>query len=102
MGEFFKNIGNWTTQNSNTLANLGKFASPMIDLGVGVGQYKTAKENNELARDSYNYNKSFTDRNIAQQNMSQNNITNAFDTVFGATTKKKKLGEFSGMMNFEG
>ena len=41
-------------------------------------------------------------RNIAKENLGQENMTEGFNAVFVTTPKKKKLGSYAGMMNFEG
>jgi len=103
----------------DTLGKLGSFANSdtgkgltnLVGLGLtGYGMYnqnKLMKEQNNLAQQqnllslqNYNYNKSLNDREIAKENLEQENITSAFDNVFGTTNKKKKLGDYAGMYNY--
>ena len=101
-GNIFKDIGDWTSRNSNTLANIGKFATPIVQ-GIGAyGQYRTAKDNNALMRDSYDLNKQLLSRDIAKENLSQENFTDGWASVFGQQDKKKKLSDYTGTMNYQG
>ncbi len=101
-GDFMKDVGDHFRTYGDTYANLGKFAAP-IARGIGAyGEYKTAQESNNLTRDAYDFNKSYMNRNIAKENLGQENMTEGFNAVFGTTPKKKKLGSYAGMMNFEG
>jgi len=76
--------------NSKNLANLGQFATPVVGGINAYNNYKWAKQANNLARQNYNYNKSLNDRQIAKENLEQDNSQNAFDEIFGTNHKKKK------------
>mgnify|MGYP000903380742 CR=1 FL=1 len=98
--EIFKKVGTHFKDNGETYANLGKFGGSIAN-GIGAyGQYKTAQESNDLARDAYDFNKSLANRGIAKENLGQENMTEGFNAVFGTTPKKKKLSDYAGMMNY--
>lgn len=86
-------------------SDAGKGLTSMAGLGLGAysayNQYSAMNEANDLALKNYNYNKSINDRNIAKENLAQDNMTDGFNSVFGDTnTKKKKLGDYYGTTNY--
>jgi len=106
---------------TKAFTKLGDFASSdtgqgltnLAGLGLtGYGMYNQNKlqnkqndlvsQNNMLQLQNYNYNKSLNDRLIAKENMAQDNLTSAFSDSFGGNKKKKSLGDYAGMYNFEG
>lgn len=105
--DVFKKVGKFTNSDEGSgLMNL-------LGLGVaGYGLYKKnqainrrndlIKEQNRLAIDNYNYNKALNDREVAKNNMLQNNFSDGFASVFGEKKKKKKLDDYYGNNNYEG
>lgn len=88
-------------------SDAGKGLTSLAGLGMsGYGMYKQNKllnKQNDLLTQNYNYNKMLNNRHIAQQNLGQENFSNAYDSVFGTQDKKKKnLGDYAGMYNFKG
>lgn len=84
-GDIFKFINN----NKDTISTIGQVASPIVS-GIGAyNKYKIAQNQNKLAEDTYNYNKMLNDRYISKQDQQQNNVDNAFASVFGNEPKKK-------------
>ncbi len=98
--EAIKNFGDFASKDT------GKGLQNIIGLGLsGYGMYKQNKlldQQNDLLTQNYNYNKMLNDREIAKENMEQDNITNAFNNTFGSTKKKKNINTYTGMSNFQG
>lgn len=106
--DIFKNIGNFAKSDS------GQGLMNIAGLGLtGLGLYNQNKQNNKyndliadqnkLTLQNYNYNKSLNNREIAKENLGQENFTEGFASVFGDKKKKKKqLSDYYGIDNYKG
>ena len=94
---------------SQGMSDFGKLTGGLGQLGGAYASYKIGKDQNklisqqnDLARENYAYNKSLNDREIAKENMAQDSLTNSVNSIWGNSDKKKKLGDYTSMYNFEG
>jgi len=100
----FNSSADWMNNNQgaiNTTLGLGSLA--MQYKGMQDMQDSIEKQN-ELAEKAFNNQMKLQERELAQENMAQNNFTQGFQNsaLGGEKKKKKKLGDYSGMMNYGG
>ena len=106
-------MSNWLTDIGNFMdSSAGKGLTSLA--GVGLGAYGLYNQNkamnaqndliaqqNNLAQQNYLYNKSINDREIAKENLAQENKVDGFNSVFGnQNQKKKQLGSYYGTTNY--
>ena len=100
----FKTGTDWLNNNQDavgTVAGLGSLA--MQYKGMQDMQDSIEKQN-ALSQKAFNNQMNLQERELAQENMAQNNFTQGFQNsaLGGEKKKKKKLGDYSGMMNYGG
>ena len=99
----------------NTATDWANDNQAAIGTATGLGslamQYKgmqdmqdSIEKQNALAQKAFNNQMNLQERELAQENMAQNNFTQGFQNsaLGGEKKKKKKLGDYSGMMNYGG
>ena len=107
IGSIFKSVTDFVKPVTDFAGS--KSGRSLLDIGkFGFDIYNANKTNdlldkqNDLTLANYKYNQSINDREIAKENLSNQNNTDAFNSVFGTTNKKKKLTDYYGTTNFEG
>lgn len=91
----------WIGNNSGTISNIAQAITPLVSLYGANKQSDLLKQQNDLQTMNYFYNKSLNDREVAKENLEQENITSAFDNVFGTDKRKKKdLKDYYGTSNY--
>lgn len=98
----WKDIFSFVDKYQKPMSTIAQVASPIITGWSAYKQSKTLEDQNDLLRQNYNYNKSINDREIAKENMNQENMTNAFSSIFGDGKKKKNLSDYYGTTNYQG